>query len=145
MKELDSAIRSGNSEWDKTLGKYGSLFSYMMNNSTGIRVKAMQEVLPALENAKNIMFAQELGLVVNADAVSAALPTANSAQAKYYRADLYAAVKSAKPNWEALRVIASHQYYGVSFYRADNDEENLTLIPTVRSIAVGSSYNQTQQ
>lgn len=145
MKELDKAIRTSDELWDQTLEKYGSLFSYMMNNSTGIRVKAMQEVLPALENAKNILFAQELGLVVNADAVKAALPTANESQVNYYQDDIHAAVKSPTPNWEALRVIASHQYYGVSFYRADNDNDNLTLIPPVSAIAVGSSYNQTQQ
>lgn len=144
-KELNKSIRKNDLAWEKSLAKYGSLFSYMMNNSTGIRVKALQEVLPALENAKNILFAQELGLIVNNNAVKAALPTANANQLRYYREEVCAAVRSPKPNWEALRVIASHQYFGVSFYRADNDEENLTLVPTVKSIAVGSSYNQTQQ
>ena len=145
MKELNHAIRTDNQAWDQTLERYGSLFSYMMTNTTGTRVKAMQEVLPALENAKNILFAQELGLEVNVDAVKSALPTANDAQSEYYQDDVYAAIRSANPNWESLRVIASHQYYGVSFYRADNDYDNLTLTPPARAIAVGSSYNQTQQ
>ena len=134
-----------NQAWEQKLNKYGSLFGYMMPNSTGIRVKALQEVIPALENAKNILFAQEIGLKIGSDAVAAALPIANQNQLIGYRGEIHAAVKSAQPNWEALRVIASHQYHGVTFFRADKDSENLTLIPKVRSVAVGSSYNQTQQ
>lgn len=145
INELDAAIRESDTAWEKKLEEYGSLFGYMMPNSTGIRVKALQEVLPALENAKNILFAQELGLKVSMDPVKAALPIANKNQARCYRDEVISAAKSAKPNWEAFRIIASHQYHGVTFFRADMDKENLTLIPKVRSVSVGSSYNQTQQ
>ncbi|MBD65774.1 MAG: hypothetical protein CME62_11240 [Halobacteriovoraceae bacterium] len=145
VRELDKAIRTNDLTWEKTLSRFGSLFGYMMGSSTGIKVKALQEVLPALENAKNIMFAQELGLKVDTDPIKAALPTANEHQVKNYTSEITEAVKSAKPCWEALRVIASHQYYGVSFYRADKEEDNLTLRPIVTPINVGSSYNQTQQ
>lgn len=117
----------------------------MTPNNTGTRVKALQEVLPALENAKNILFAQELGLVIPMNAVKAALPSANDAQVEQYSEEIISAVKDVTPNWEALRIIASHQYHGVTFYRADRDEDNLTLVPPVVSVAVGSSYNQTQQ
>lgn len=145
IKDLDNAIRTSNEAWEQEVSAYGSLFGYMMPNSTGTRVKALQEVLPALENAKNILFAQELGLEVGLDAVAAALPSANENQVKYYAEDVIAACKSTDANWESLRVIASHQYHGVSFYRADNDEDSLVLKPTVGAVAVGSSYNQTQQ
>lgn len=145
MKTLDRAIRSGDQAWEEKLNEFGSLFGYMMANSTGLRVKALQEVLPALENAKNILFAQSLGLELMICPVKAALPTANEKQVEEYSSEIISAAKTALPQWEALRLIASHQYYGVSFSRADKAENNLTLIPQVSAVTVGSSYNQTQQ
>ncbi len=145
IKDLDKAIRTSNDEWDALVSQYGSLFGYMMPNSTGTRVKALQEVLPALENAKNIIFAQELGLETFIDPIQAALPAASDFQTRYYADDVRLAVKATQPLWESLRIIASHQYHGVSFYRADIDRDSLKLIPKVTPIAVGSSYNQTQQ
>jgi len=117
----------------------------MMPNSTGTRVKALQEVLPALENAKNIIFAKSIGLFITADPITSALPTANNKQREYYKEEIITAVKATSPEWEALRIIASHQYHGVSFFRADREENNLTLRPIVGKVAIGSSYNQTQQ
>jgi uncharacterized circularly permuted ATP-grasp superfamily protein len=145
LKDLDQAIRTSDEEWDRSLEKYGSLFGYMMPNSSGTRVKALQEVIPALENAKNILFAQELGLEINIDPVKAAMPAANENQISHYREEILSACKKPEANWEALRIIASNQYYGVSFYRADIESENLMLEPTVGAVSVGSSYNQTQQ
>ncbi len=145
INELDQAVHAGDEAWDSKLKEYGSLFGYMLEHTAGTRVRALQEVLPALENAKNILFAQELGLEIEMNAVAAALPAANCNQIKYYTDEIIEACKATTPVWEALRVIASHQYHGVSFYRADNDEETLRLIPAVESITVGSSYNQTQQ
>ena len=145
IKDLDKAIRLSDQLWDEEVRKYGSLFGYMMPNSTNTRVKALQEVLPALENAKNILFAQSLGLEINIDPVKSSLPAANSRQIEYYRPLIIEATKKMKPHWEALRVIASHQYHGVYFFRADKQELNLQLIPIVGKVAIGSSYNQTQQ
>lgn len=145
LRELDQSIRDGDQAWDENLQKYGSLFGYMMESTTGIRVKAMQEVLPALENAKNILFAKDLGLEINYCEVQATMPAANQNQVEYYRDEITEAAKSASPEWEALRLIASHQYHGVNFFRADKDDNNLKLVPNLGSISVGSSYNQTQQ
>lgn len=145
INELDQAIRTSDGAWEDKLNEFGSLFGYMMPTATGTRVKALQEVLPALENAKNILFAKELGLKIDLCPVQAALPIANERQARYYRNEIIGAAKKAKVDWEALRIIASHQYHGVTFFRADNDRDNLTLIPTVGAVSVGSSYNQTQQ
>lgn len=145
ITDLRKSLNRGDASWERKLNRYGSLFGYMMPNAAGTRVKALQEVLPALENAKNILFAKQLGLVINIDEVQSALPSANSKQIEYYRSIITTAVMSSEVNWEALRVIANHQYHGVSFSRADRDEDNLTLIPTVTTVAVGSSYNQTQQ
>lgn len=145
IKELRNSLKKSDAEWDKTLVKYGSLFGYMTPNSAGTRVKALQEVLPALENSKNILFAQELGLVIQHDATQAAMPASNANQVKQYRELIKAAAKSPTPNWEALRVVASHQYHGISFCRADREEDNLTLTARIGTVAMGQSYNQTQQ
>ncbi len=96
IKELRGALKKSDAEWDKALVKYGSLFGYMTPNSAGTRVKALQEVLPALENAKNILFAQELGLIVHHDATQAALPASNAKQVKQYRELIETAAKAPK-------------------------------------------------
>jgi len=145
MDELSKSIAKGDLAWEKKLNKYGSLFSYMMPSAAGTRVKALQEVIPALENAKNITFAKELGLEINMDAAMSAMPAANKTQISEYESTILGAVKSATADWEALRIIATHQYHGVSFARADREEENLKLQPLITTINVGSSYNQTQQ
>lgn len=145
IRELKKALNTSDAQWDKTLVKYGSLFGYMTPNSAGTRVKALQEALPALENAKNILFALEIGLEIDLDPVQAALPASNQAQVEQYRELIVSAALGAKADWEALRVIASHQYHGISFCRADREEDNLTLEPYVESVAMGASYNQTQQ
>lgn len=145
MRDLDEAIRTSDEEWDQKVRELGSLSGYMMPGDTGSKVKALQEVLPALENAKNILFAQSIGLDIRRNAVKAALPAANNNQVNYYAQDVISACKTAEPHWEALRIVASHQYHGIYFYRADHDEDNLVLNPEVKSVAVGSSYNQTQQ
>jgi uncharacterized circularly permuted ATP-grasp superfamily protein len=145
ITELRNSLSSSDLSWEKKLNKYGSLFGYMMPNAAGTRVKALQEVLPTLENAKNITFAQELGLEINLDAVMSAMPAANKTQIKTYTPTILKAVKQANVDWEALRVIANHQFHGITFYRADKDSDNLSLKPTVTAVNVGNSYNQTQQ
>ncbi len=145
MKDLDKAIRTSDSAWESMLNEYGSLLGYTMPKSSGTKVKALQEVLPALENTKNILFAQELGLNINIDAIAAAMPAANENQINYYADEILEAARMPIANWEALRIIASHQYHGVSFDRADSEEENLKLVPIITPVTVGSSYNQTQQ
>ncbi len=145
IRELRMSLKRGDLTWEKKLNKYGSLFGYMMPNAAATRVKALQEVIPALENAKNITFATELGLEINLDAVMSAMPAANKSQINEYRGLVMKAVRSATADWEALRIIATHQYHGVSFHRAERDFENLKLKPTVATINVGGSYNQTQQ
>ncbi len=145
ISELDQAIRTSDHAWDQKLDEFGSLLNYIMNSDSGDKVKALQEVLPALENAKNILFAQDLGLEIDVNPVAAAMPSANANQVKYYEDDIIAACKTSAPIWESLRIIASHQYHGVNFSRGDNDRLSTTLMPRLRAVAIGSSYNQTQQ
>ena len=145
ITELRNGINKSREDYDAMLNKYGSLFGYMMPNSNQVKVKALQEIIPALENAKNIVFAKELGLDVSWDEVRSALPSANEQQLKTFGPKIMKAVKKAFPDYEALVDIGNHQFYGVSFARKLNLSDSLTLRPILSTISLGNSYNQTQQ
>lgn len=145
ITEIRNGINGSREDYEAVLNKYGSLFGYMMPNSNQVKVKALQEVVPALENAKNIRFAKEIGLDIGWDEVRSALPSANEAQLKTYGPKILKAIKKAHPDYEALTAIGNHQFYGVSFARKLELERSITLRPILSTISLGNSYNQTQQ
>jgi hypothetical protein len=145
ITDIREGLAGSTGIYHKKLDKYGSIFGYMMPVSNVVRVKALREVVPALENAKNILFAKECGLEIPFDEIRSALPTANRVQANRYRGLITRAAQSWQQDFEALRVIASHQYYGVMFHRAEEDRENLTLDPDPAPIYLNNGYNQTEQ
>ena len=145
VTEVRTGINKDQAAYEKVLNKYGSLFGYMMPNSNQVKVKALQEVIPALENAKNIAFAKELGLEIGWDEVRSALPSANDKQLKVYGPKILKAIKKAFPDYEALTAIGNHQFYGVSFPRKLDLDRTITLRPILSTISLGNSYNQTQQ
>jgi uncharacterized circularly permuted ATP-grasp superfamily protein len=145
LTEIRTGINSSREDYEKVLNKYGSLFGYMMPNSNQVKVKALQEIIPALENAKNILFAKELGLEIGWDEIRSALPSANDAQLKTFGPKIMRAVKRAVPDYEALSIIGNHQFYGVSFARKLDIAKSITLRPILSTISLGNSYNQTQQ
>jgi uncharacterized circularly permuted ATP-grasp superfamily protein len=145
VSDMKQALRESSEAWNRKVAELGSVVSYSTDSSVQVKVKAIREVIPALENAKNITFAQDLGLKVPLDKVRSALPSANALQRARHAPLLERQIRSARPDWEALRVIASCQYPGVRFPRQANPEENLTLRPPMIAIALGGSYNQTQQ
>ena len=145
ITEIRNGINSSREEYDAVLNKYGSLFGYMMPNSNQVKVKALQEVIPALENAKNILFAKELGLEIAWDEIRSALPSANNQQIKINASKIMRAIKKARPDYEALTAIGNHQFYGVSFARKLDLSRSITLRPILSTISLGNSYNQTQQ
>jgi hypothetical protein len=145
ITEIRTAINGERKEYHEVLNKYGSLFGHMMPNSNQVKVKALQEILPALENAKNIAFAKELGLKVNWDEIRSALPTASKKQITMFAPKIRQAIKSAKIDYEALITIGNHQFFGVGFPRKEKLHQTLTLRPTLSTISLGNSYNQTQQ
>ncbi|MBY0516308.1 MAG: circularly permuted type 2 ATP-grasp protein [Bacteriovoracaceae bacterium] len=145
VSEVRQAINGDSESYQNVLNKYGSLFGYMMPNSTQVRVKALQEILPALENAKNIRFAKELGLDIAWDEMRSALPSANEAQVKAAAPKIERAIKTANVDYEALIAIGNHQFYGVSFGHKIPTKETLRLRPILGVVSLGNSYNQTQQ
>lgn len=145
ITEIRNGINGSNEDYNAVLNKYGSLFGYMMPNSNQVKVKTLQEVVPALENAKNISFAKELGLEIGWDEVRSALPSANNAQLKTFGGKILKAIKKARPDFEALTIIGNHQFHGVSFARKEDLTRSITLRPILSTISLGNSYNQTQQ
>ncbi len=145
ITEIRNGINDSREVYDAVLNKYGSLFGYMMPNSNQVKVKALQEVIPALENAKNILFAKELGLEIGWDEIRSALPSANKAQLRAFGPKIRKAIKKASPDYEALTAIGNHQFYGVSFARKVDLSRSITLRPILSTISLGNSYNQTQQ
>lgn len=145
VTEIRNSINESREEYDSILDKYGSLFGYTMPNSNQVKVKALQEIIPALENAKNIRFAKELGLEIAWDEIRSALPSANKNQIKMNAPKIMRAVKEARPDYEALTAIGNHQFYGVSFARKLEMNKSIQLRPILSTISLGNSYNQTQQ
>jgi uncharacterized circularly permuted ATP-grasp superfamily protein len=145
VAELKQALREGGDAWNRKVAELGSVPGYSTDNSVQVKVKAIREVIPALENAKNITFAQDLGLKVPLDKVRSALPAANARERSRLAGMLEKQIRSPRPDWEALRLIASHQYPGVRFPRHALAEENLTLRSPLTAISLCGSYNQTQQ
>lgn len=145
ITEIRNGINADRESYEEVLNKYGSLFGYMMPSSNQVKVKALQEILPALENAKNIRFAKEIGLEIAWDEIRSAMPSANDYQIKTLGAKIQKMLKKAAPDYEALTAIGNHQFYGVSFPRKFDLKQTLTLRPILSTISLGSSYNQTQQ
>ena len=145
INEVMRALGKSEARYEEVLSRYGSLFGYMMPVSNVVKVKALREVVPALENAKNIIYAKECGLKIILDEVRSALPTANKFQIHRYRDFIIKAAKSFTLDHEALRLIASHQYYGVMFPRADEQLQNLTIHSDPGPITLNTGYNQNQQ
>lgn len=145
ITEIRNGINGTSEDYNSVLNKYGSLFGYMMPNSNQVKVKALQEVVPALENAKNITFARELGLEIGWDEVRSALPSANNAQIRTFGPKILKAIKKARPDFDALTTIGNHQFHGVSFARKEDLTRSITLRPILSTISLGNSYNQTQQ
>jgi len=145
ITEIRKGINGNKETYENVLKKYGSLFGYMMPNSNQVKVKALQEIVPALENAKNIKFAKEIGLDISWDEARSALPSANEQQLKTFGPQILKVIKKAKPDFEALTIIGNHQFYGVSFARKEDLSKSITLRPILSTISLGNSYNQTQQ
>jgi uncharacterized circularly permuted ATP-grasp superfamily protein len=145
VAQMKQALRESNSAWNRKVSDFGSVISYSTDTSVQVRVKAIREVIPALENAKNICFAQELGLKLPLDKIRSVLPAANARERARYAPMIERQIRSASLDWETLRIIAGHQYSGVRFPRQASAENNLTLRSPLVAIALCGSYNQTQQ
>jgi uncharacterized circularly permuted ATP-grasp superfamily protein len=143
IRELRASLSESRGRYQEILHRYGGWFGAMMPVPPAVRVKALREVFPALENLKNLLFASECGLELNQDPVAAALPTANRAQLRALRAGMLDLARNPRPGAESLRRIASYQLYGVG---CPLSAEGSPLIPAGAAlIRLGQAYNQTEQ
>jgi uncharacterized circularly permuted ATP-grasp superfamily protein len=145
IREIVEAIRQSPESYEQVLEKYGGAFVTMMPSSVPTRVKALREVYPALENLKNLAFAASCGLRIPMDPMSSVLPCANRFQRDRYRKLLSAAVLSPRPESEVLRVVASHQLYGVGFGPDSVIDGRLGLRIDPSPIDPAKAYHQSQQ
>ena len=147
LNNLKKAVNISDRNYNNQLQDYGSLLGLITNTGNQVKTKALQEIIPALENAKNILFAKELGLVVNFDEVSSALPTASEEQKNELRPLVMKLARSCERSFEDLLQIANHQLFGVGFSHSpkEADSDALTLYTQLPAIFLGPSYNQTQQ
>lgn len=137
LKNLLAAYRRGDDRFERSLRKSGGLLSWMTPVSSGAQVKAVREVIPCLENAKNIRFAKDLGLNIPLDETKSALPSANTIEIKRYRREIKRAARSSGVQERSLQLIANHQFFGV---RVD-----LEIRACYSPIYMSSSYNSQQQ
>jgi hypothetical protein len=145
IREILEALRGSPELYERTLEMYGGSFVSMMPSSVPTRVKALREVYPALENLKNLAFAASCGLRIPMDPVSTVLPCANRYQRDRHRALLDTTIHSPRPSHDALRIIASHQLYGVGFGSESLIDERLGLRIDPSPIDPAKAYHQSQQ
>lgn len=145
LKGLFKAVHKSDEAFNAKLAKYGSLLGYLVPSANSAKVKALREVIPALENGRNIRFAKELGLDINVCEFKAMLPTANENQVRRLAKTLENVFAQAVLSPENLYLIASHQIFGVQFKKPKDLIELVTLKPHLTPLFLSQSYNSLQQ
>lgn len=145
IREIRESLVEGTEAYEKTLARYGSAFASMMPASATTRVKALREVYPALENLRNLMFAEGCGLRIPVDPVGTAIPVANRIQRELHRNCLLSSITKARMEGEVLRVVASNQLYGVGFGPEVVEDGRLVLRIDPAPIDPAKAYHQSQQ
>lgn len=145
LKSIFKAVHKSDDAFNEKLASYGSLLGWLVPSANSAKVKALREVIPALENGRNIRFAKDLGLEVNACEFKAMLPAANENQVRRLSNMLENVFTSAELLPEHLHLIANHQIYGVQFKKAKTLHELVTLKPHVTPLFLSQSYNSLQQ
>jgi uncharacterized circularly permuted ATP-grasp superfamily protein len=143
IRELRFALSQSERHYEQVLTKYGNWFGFMMPSTPAVRVKALREVMPAIENLKNLIFAEECGLDLPIDPVASALPVANRIQRARFRERMYQLAREPRPGRDSLHWVASFQLYGVRFTPFEDDFPR--VLPGTAPIRLGPAYNQTEQ
>lgn len=149
INSAKEALKRGDQDWNEFLSAYGGWLALSTEPTLAVKVRALRELIPAFENARNLLFAQQVGLELPVDPVRAALPAASTEQVQRLRAGVLAGVeagfsRSGPELSEALRLIASHQYFGVRFSKTEVSAQGVRLKGMIQTISVGESYNQSQ-
>ena len=144
IKQLCSSGKKGSEYWNRKLLEFGTSMGYFTKPRTNDKARACREVLASVENAKNIRFAKELGLVCPTSEYDAAMPCADEHYKRIHRAVVEKLITSTKPNWEYFRILANAQLAGVFFSRAQSDSGWSFLEGGYGAICIGGIASQTQ-
>jgi hypothetical protein len=152
VSELFSAYHDSNlstERWDEMVANWGGTTSFSIDPSVHIQIRALREVIPALENGKNLLFLEQLGLVIHPsiviDPIRSVLPAANSDEVNALRSAVTAAIEAPQLSAEKAALIASYQLHGVRIPHGSLHGDSLCLEYQPQAIVPGTSYNQTQQ
>lgn len=137
VRDYVEAYAKSDEAFEKTIRDAGRLLSWMTPSNAPMQVKAIREVIPCLENAKNLRFAKELGLVISLDETKSALPAANARELKRYKKIIEKASFSGGADPVVLQIIAEHQLFGV--------KTELEIEAGFHAIQLGAAYNSSQQ
>lgn len=131
------AYSKSDEAFEKTIRDAGRLLAWMTPTNSSMQVKAIREVIPCLENAKNLRFAKEVGLDIALDETKSALPAANHRELKRYKKIIEKAAFSGGADPSVLQIIAEHQLFGV--------KTDLEIQAGFHAIQMGAAYNSSQQ
>jgi uncharacterized circularly permuted ATP-grasp superfamily protein len=137
LKKIIDSYSKSESNFEKFLFDSGSLLAWILPSQSADQVKAVREAIPCLENAKNIRFAKDLGLVIHLDETRSALPSANAVELKRYRTLIDRASMSGGAELKILHLISNHQFYGI--------RTELDIRAGFKAIRLADEYNSSQQ
>jgi hypothetical protein len=137
LNQLKETYVNDEKNFEQQLKSLGSWLGFFAQQKTSLQVKAGREIIPCLENAKNIHFAKDLGLKIEIDEVRSALPTANKQEVETYRKMIQRASYTPGADPKVLQIIANHQIYGV--------QAPLEIQAPFKAMSLGTSYNNSQQ
>lgn len=140
IQDLLNSLHAGDDSFNEKLRESGAQLGWITPASNPILVKAIREIIPALENARNIRFLKSLGLYIPLDEIRAMLPTANNREIDALGNRLIEWIDSPFLSQPLLKIIVNHQLFGVRF-----EEKDLVLDPHYSPIYLGMSYNSVQQ
>ncbi len=144
LQRLLSAAKKGPEAWNHVLKEIGNSVAYATSPRNCDRVRASREVLPALENAKNIRFAKSLGLKCRNDEYSSAMPFCSQQYRNIHRSVVDELIESTSPSWEQLRILANAQLPGVFFPKNPNPKDWAMIRASYGAISLGGISTQSQ-
>ncbi len=146
---LFEAHQLGPNAWNEKVKELGGTLAYSVDSGVSSQVKSLREILPALENGRNLAFLSQLGLELpkhfSSSITSSVLPAANQKEQDFYTQIIQDCVLSANLSGPQARLIGSFQHPGVRFQNAQVHNGELVLKAPLLSIVPGHGYNQTQQ
>lgn len=137
VQKLIQAYQNGEQELERLIERNGSTISWMIPENTSLQLKALREVIPCLENIRNLHFAESLGLDFKFDLFQWGVPQATKKELKLLKPLLKKSLENPEFNDEVLYWIAQYQLKGI--------RTPLKLKAKYHAIQMSQSYGSAQQ